>query len=117
MERSLISTEPGGRPSTRRSSRLAKGDEAAVRAQADALRFSLEEKRFRPTSPIIAGSSASYGELWGDAIGRTDYAALKLEIDGLTAVESLKALMPIGSPGEVFAALEGPGPEAWRRDQ
>ena len=42
---------------------LAKGEESAVRAQAEALHFSLEEKRFRPTSPIIAGSSASYGQI------------------------------------------------------
>jgi phosphoglycolate phosphatase len=88
---------------------LAKGEESAVRAQAEALHFSLEEKRFRPTSPIIAGSSASYGQIWGDALGRSDYAALKLEIDHLSAVESLKALMPIGRPPEVLAALQGLG--------
>jgi phosphoglycolate phosphatase len=88
---------------------LAKGEEAMVRAQADALHFSLDEKRFRPTSPIIAGSSASYGKLWGDALGRSDFAALKREIDHLSAVESLKALMPIGSPPDVLAALKAQG--------
>jgi phosphoglycolate phosphatase len=88
---------------------LAKGEEAVVRAQAEALQFSLAEKSFRPTSPIIAGSSASYGQLWGEALGRTDYAALKLEIDSLSAVESLKALMPIGQPVEILAALRAQG--------
>ncbi|WP_158817276.1 HAD family hydrolase [Methylocapsa sp. S129] len=88
---------------------LAKGDESAMRAQADALHFSLEEKRFRPTSPIIAGSSAQYGEIWGQAIGRDDYAALRQEIDSLSAVESLKALAPIGSPLEALAALSAQG--------
>jgi phosphoglycolate phosphatase len=88
---------------------LANGEEAMVRAQAEALHFSLEEKRFRPTSPIIAGSSASYGQLWGDALGRTDFAALKQEIDHLSAVESLKVLMPIGRPPEVLAALQAQG--------
>ena len=88
---------------------LAHGEEAMVRAQAEALHFSLEEKRFRPTSPIIAGSSASYGELWGEALGRTDFAALKQEIDRLSAVESLKVLMPIGRPPEVLAALQAQG--------
>ncbi len=88
---------------------LAKGEEGAMRAQADALHFSLEEERFRATSPIIAGSSAHYCEIWGRAIGRTDYAALRLEIDRLSALESLKSLTPIGRPREVFAALRAQG--------
>ena len=96
---------------------LAKGEESAMRAQAEALHFSLEEKRFRPTSPIIAGSSATYGQLWGEAIGRTDYAALRQEIDSLSAVESLKALTPIGRPLEALAALECARPAPRRRHQ
>jgi len=52
-----------------------------VRAQAEALHFSLEEKRFRTTSPIIAGSSGQYGLLWAQSVGRTDYAAMREEID------------------------------------
>jgi phosphoglycolate phosphatase len=88
---------------------LAKGEAGAVRAQADALHFSLEDRRFRATSPIIAGSSASYGRLWGEAIGRADDAALRQEIDSLSASESLKSLTPIGRPGEVFAALIAQG--------
>ncbi len=84
---------------------LAKGEPRAVRAQADALHFSLDDKRFRATSPIIAGSSASYGRLWGEAIGRVDHAALRQEINSLSAAESIKSLTPIGRPGEVFAAL------------
>lgn len=88
---------------------LAKGEEALVRAQAEALHFSIEEKRFRPTSPIIAGSSAQYGAIWGHAIGRTDYAALRHEIDSLSATESLKALAPIGRPLEALAALSAQG--------
>jgi phosphoglycolate phosphatase len=88
---------------------LAKGDEAMVRAQAEAMHFSLEEKRFRPTSPIIAGSSASYGPLWAKTIGREDGEAFKSEIDRLSEVESLKALIPIGQPEAVLAALKAQG--------
>jgi phosphoglycolate phosphatase len=88
---------------------LARGEDALVRAQAEALHFSLEDQRFRPTSPIIAGSSAHYGRLWGDAIGRTDYAALRAEIDSLCAIESLKTLAPIGRPLEALAALSAQG--------
>jgi phosphoglycolate phosphatase len=88
---------------------LARGDAAAMRAQAEALHFSLLEKRFRATSPIIAGSSAHYAALWGAALGRADHAALREEIDRLSARESLNSLTPIGEPREVFAELRARG--------
>jgi phosphoglycolate phosphatase len=88
---------------------LAAGDPALMRAQAEVLHFSLDEKRFRATSPAIAGSSASLGRLWGGALGRTDFSALKLEIDRLAAVESLKALTPIGEPARALGALRAMG--------
>jgi len=88
---------------------LAKGEEKLVRAQAEALHFSLEEKRFRATSPIIAGSSGQYGLLWAQSVGRTDYAAMRQEIDTLSAIESLKTLAPIGRPLEALAALSAQG--------
>jgi phosphoglycolate phosphatase len=88
---------------------LAKGDAAALQRQAQALHFSLERQRFLTTSPLIAGSSASYGSLWGEALGRLDHDALRGEIDALTAVESLKSLSPIGRPRELFATLKARG--------
>jgi phosphoglycolate phosphatase len=88
---------------------LAKGDEAAMARQAAALHFSLETRRFLLTSPLIAGSSASYGSVWGEALGRSDLDALRREIDELTAVESLKALTPIGRPSDVLASLRARG--------
>jgi phosphoglycolate phosphatase len=88
---------------------LAKGEDALVRAQAEALHFSLEDKRFLATSPIIAGSSSQYGLLWAQAVGRTDYAALRQEIDSLSAIESLKTLAPIGRPLEALEALSAQG--------
>lgn len=88
---------------------LAGGDPELMRAQAEVLHFSLEGRRFLPTSPLIAGSSASYGRLWGEALGRTDFADLKLEIDRLTATESLKALTPIGAPALALGALKAMG--------
>jgi phosphoglycolate phosphatase len=88
---------------------LAKGDAALVDAQAEALHFSLDRKRFLPTSPIVAGSTADYGGTWGAALGRTDIDALKGEIDAISAVESLKSLTPIDEPAVVFAALRAMG--------
>jgi phosphoglycolate phosphatase len=88
---------------------LAKGDEGALRRQAQALHFSLETRRFLLTSPLIAGSSASYGSLWGESLGRFDHDALRREIDALTAVESLRSLSPIGRPRELFMELKARG--------
>jgi phosphoglycolate phosphatase len=106
----LISFEDTWGPATLAVMRsLARGDAGLLRAQAELLHFSLEHERFLPTSPLIAGSSQSYGRLWAEALGRTDLAALKLEIDLLTAVESLKSLTPIGRPLEALAALEAMG--------
>ena len=88
---------------------LAAGDESKVRAQAELLHFSLEDRSFFPSSPLIAGSSSSYGALWGEALGRSDLVELKREIDALTAVESLKSLTPIGDPAGVMEALRQMG--------
>jgi phosphoglycolate phosphatase len=88
---------------------LAGGDPELVRAQAETLHFLLDERRFAPTSPLIAGSSASYGPLWGEALGRSDIAALKREIDALAETESLRALTPIGEPAVALAALKAMG--------
>jgi len=91
---------------------LAKGDPAKLAAQAAALEFSLEEQRFLPTSPIIAGSTGHYGPIWAAALGRSDHAQLKLEIDALTAVESRRSLTPIGEPKRIFLELKGLGVSA-----
>jgi phosphoglycolate phosphatase len=88
---------------------LAAGDPELMRAQAEVLHFSLDARRFLPTSPLIAGSSAHYGRMWGEALGRTDFADLRLEIDRLTAIESLKALTPIGAPAIALGALKAMG--------
>ena len=88
---------------------LAQGDAALIAAQAEALHFSLERKRFLPTSPIVAGSTADYGGTWGAALGRTDIDALRAEIDAISAVESLKSLAPIDEPVAIMAALKAMG--------
>ena len=88
---------------------LAPGDAARVKAQADALHFSVEERRFRVTSPLVAGSTSDYGRRWAEALGRSDFEALRQEIDSMSSVESLKALTPIGEPLAVFAELRAMG--------
>ena len=88
---------------------LAAGDPALMRAQAEALHFSIEDRRFLNSSPLVAGSTADYGLRWAAALGRTDLVRLKSEIDALSAAESLKALTPIAEPRSVFSALRTMG--------
>ncbi len=56
---------------------LAAGDPALMRAQAEALHFSIETRRFLDSSPVVAGSTADYGRRWADALGRSDLEVLK----------------------------------------
>ncbi len=88
---------------------FAAGNRALIEAQAEALHFSIEASRFLASSPLIAGSTADYAKRWADALGRTDYAVLKAEIDALSATESLKALTPIANPQAVFLKLSAMG--------
>ena len=88
---------------------LAAGDVSLMNAQAEALHFSIESRRFLASSPVVAGSTADYGRRWADALGRTDLEALKSEIDALSAAESLRALTPISEPPAVFSRLAAMG--------
>jgi len=88
---------------------LADGDPALMQAQAEALQFTIDTRQFLDSSPLVAGSTADYGLPWAQALGRTDLAALKAEIDALSAVESLRALTPITETPAVFSALSAMG--------
>jgi phosphoglycolate phosphatase len=88
---------------------LAQGDAAKLRRQAEVLHFDLEAQRFRATSPIIAGSTAHYGAAWATALGRSDFPAMRQEIDAICAIECLRSLTPIGDPVAVVDALRARG--------
>jgi phosphoglycolate phosphatase len=68
-----------------------------------------EERRFRPTSPLIAGSSAHYGPLWAEALGREPGEALYDEMDELFRLGGLRHLAPIADPAEILRELAGRG--------
>ena len=89
--------------------KLAQGDAAKLRAQAETLHFDIETRRLHATSPIVSGATAQYGAAWGAALGRTDLAALRGEIDEICAVECLRFLTAIGDPAAVFDALRARG--------
>ncbi|MCP8939286.1 HAD family hydrolase [Alsobacter sp. SYSU M60028] len=88
---------------------MAQGDEARFRALAEANHFIIEERRFLRTSPLVAGSSQSYGALWAQVLGRENGAELHAEMDDLFKHWGLQKLSPIGEPLAVLAELAQDG--------
>lgn len=88
---------------------LAGGDDRKFAALVQVSEYVESERRFRPTSPLVAGSSASYGPLWAEALGREAGPELYAEMDELFRFWGLESLEPIGCPVEVADKLVGRG--------
>jgi len=84
---------------------LADGNEAAFHELMQVSEYVESERRFLPTSPLVAGSSAHYGPLWAKVLGRNDGPHLHAEIDELFRVYGLMHLTPIARPSQVVEAL------------
>jgi len=67
------------------------------------------ERRFLPTSPLLAGASSVYGPLWAEALDRPAGPDLYGEMDRLFRAAALRTLHPIGAPADLAAALRGAG--------
>ena len=78
------------------------GDPAVYARLATAMHFVAEERRFEPTSPMIAGSTADYVHLWGEILDRADDPGLSAEIDRHFSREALAALVPVERPAEIL---------------
>ena len=86
------------------------GDDAAALARLQAVSHYLpSEGRFLHTSPLVSGSSAHYGPLWAEALGRSATPDFLSEIDELFAREGLAFLTPIGRPQATLAHLRRAG--------
>lgn len=88
---------------------MSAGDELALRKLAELNHFILEEKRFLSTSPLVSGTSASYGHLWAQALGRENHPDLHAEMDQRLADWALKSMAPIGEPLAVLQLLAEAG--------
>jgi phosphoglycolate phosphatase len=89
--------------------RMAKGDRTSVERLMAVSHFDEAAMRFRPTSPLVAGSSADYGPLWAEALGQPFSAAVTDEMDMLFVEEGLAGLTPIGDPAGAIGALKARG--------
>lgn len=90
-------------------SELADGDADALRRLMAVSEFIESERRFLPTSPLVAGSSAHYGPLWAQVLGRASGPDFFGLMDDLFRVHGLANLSPIGDPAGVVAGLHARG--------
>jgi phosphoglycolate phosphatase len=88
---------------------MSRGDPATYARLAEAMHYVAEERRFRPTSPMIAGSTADYVHLWGEILDRAGDPDLGAEIDEHFGRETLAALAPVECPAEILAVLHARG--------
>ena len=88
---------------------MSAGNEAAFRRLAELNHFIVEEKRFLRTSPLVSGTSASYGHLWAEALGRENHPELHTEMDQRLAAWGMKTMVPIGEPLAVLQLLAEAG--------
>jgi phosphoglycolate phosphatase len=88
---------------------LAGDDEEAFAELVRVSEYVLSERRFLPTSPLVAGSSAHYGPLWAQALKRAPSLDLYRQMDELFGLWGLRSLAPIGRPADLLRALAGRG--------
>ena len=75
---------------------LGRGDDAAVERLAAAMHYAVEDRRFAPTSPLIAGAPDAYVHLWAEALGRPADQTLLDELNRAFADETLRSLATLG---------------------
>ena len=106
----LISFEKTWGPALLDVMRAMSGGDAAAFARLVALNhFDVASVSFLPTSPLIAGSSTSYGPDWARVLGRSDLDAVKAELDQRFHAAGLRHLTPLGEPAPVLKALAAHG--------
>jgi phosphoglycolate phosphatase len=89
--------------------RLANGNARHLDALLTVSHFDLPAMRMRATSPLLAGSTNQYGDLWAAALDRDPTPAFFTEVDDLFRVEGLRHLTPIGTPRAILEQLADHG--------
>lgn len=89
--------------------RMAAGDADKFAALAAHNHYDPETGKLAPTSPLVAGSSADYGQAWAAILGVAPSTAFLSHMDTLFAEEALAHLAPIGEPARLFEGLKRDG--------
>jgi phosphoglycolate phosphatase len=89
--------------------RMASGDPDKIARLVEASHYDVETRRVRPTSPLIAGSSADYGIDWAEILGEKPEQPFFERMDGVFAEEATARLVALGEPALVLSALKADG--------
>lgn len=84
---------------------MSRGDPAAFERIVDAMHYDVQPRRFRPTSPLIAGALDTFVHIWADALRQPNDPAFLEELNRQFADETLRSLAPLGRPSDVMAQL------------
>ena len=88
---------------------LADGDGAALSRLMQVSEYVESERRFLPSSPLVAGSSAHYGPLWAEILGHESGPAFFGLMDDLFRAHGLTHLAPIHDPLRICDDLRARG--------
>lgn len=88
---------------------LADGDGAALSRLMRVSEYVESERRFLPSSPLVAGSSAHYGPLWAEILGHESGPAFFGLMDDLFREHGLTHLAPIHDPLRICDDLRARG--------
>lgn len=88
---------------------LADGDGEALARLMNVSEYIESERRFLPSSPLVAGSSAHYGPLWAEILGRESGPAFFTLMDDLFRSHGLTHLAPIHDPLRICDDLRARG--------
>jgi phosphoglycolate phosphatase len=89
--------------------RLSAGNDAHFNGLAQALGYDTGTRRFRKSSPFVAGSTEVYGPLIAAVLGRGGDRGLFRELDEILAEEAANWVVPIGDPAAVLVQLAARG--------
>lgn len=84
-------------------------DAGKVARIAEAMHYDVADRRFAPTSPLIAGAPDTYVHLWAEALGRVGDPAMLDDLNRAFTEATLRSLAPIGDPDGVLLALKARG--------
>lgn len=88
---------------------LAGTDRGALERLMAVSRYREAERRFEPDSPLVGGSSAEYGPLWAEALGREPGGVLYREMDDLFRHWGFQTLTPMHEPLALLSGLRERG--------
>src|SRR4051794_34040870 len=76
--------------------RLAAGDSDKIARLVEANHYDLESRTIRPTSPLIAGSSADYGVTWAEILGEEAGEPFYARMDAVFTEEATARVVALG---------------------